>query len=201
MAPRYASVAGLSLLITFGLFFAMQALIAIDELDIAEPSSPFTLDTVRILKDTEPEKKKRELVKPKPQEVPPQISDFVLPKLGTGDQVVGLRTLGPEPSVGDEGLSLERDTEAVPVVRVSPTYPPRMASRGIEGWVELEFSIGKVGNVVNPRVTASSNPGFDRAALRAVRGWRYNPKIEDGEPVVRDGIRVRLSFALDSASA
>ncbi len=44
----------------------------------------------------------------------------------------------------------------------------------------------------------NSHPGtvFDRAALRAVRKWKYNPKIEDGEPVERTGVTVRLEFEL-----
>ena len=202
MAPRYLSVAGLSLLITFSLFFAMQALIAMDDLELAKPSIPLTLDIVRLIREEESEPEPRRIVKPKLEETPPPITDFFIPKTGSGEHGTSLhQELALEPTLGGEGLSLERDADAVPVVRVNPTYPPRMAARGIEGWVELEFSIGKAGNVVSPRVTASSNPGFDRAALRAVRGWKYNPKIENGDAVVRDGIRVRLSFALDPASA
>jgi protein TonB len=37
---------------------------------------------------------------------------------------------------------------------------------------------------------------FDRSALKAIRKWKYNPKIEDGEPVERPGIKVRLKFNL-----
>ena len=37
---------------------------------------------------------------------------------------------------------------------------------------------------------------FERSAIRAVRRWRYNPKIENGVAVERPGVRVRLGFEL-----
>jgi len=91
------------------------------------------------------------------------------------------------------------DSDAVPVVRVNPLYPPRALERGTEGWVELRFSISASGTVEDAEVT-KSHPGkvFDRAALRAVRRWKYNPKIKDGNPVERHGITVRLEFRLQN---
>ncbi len=35
-----------------------------------------------------------------------------------------------------------------------------------------------------------------RAALRAVRKWRYNPKVEKGVATARPGIQVRLRFEI-----
>jgi protein TonB len=46
-------------------------------------------------------------------------------------------------------------------------------------------------------VTASDPRSvFDDAALQAVRKWRYNPKIENGAPVERPGVTVRIDFEL-----
>jgi protein TonB len=89
------------------------------------------------------------------------------------------------------------DTDVVPIVRVQPQYPLRASERGIEGWVEVEFIISKLGTVKDPRVI-NSHPSsiFDRSALKAIRKWKYNPKIEDGEPVERPGVKVRLKFDL-----
>jgi protein TonB len=89
------------------------------------------------------------------------------------------------------------DSDVVPIVRVSPQYPLRASERGIEGWVEVSFTISKLGTVKDA-VVLNSHPSsiFDRAALKAIRKWKYNPKIEDGEPVERSGIKVRLKFEL-----
>ena len=38
---------------------------------------------------------------------------------------------------------------------------------------------------------------FNRAMLRAIRKWKYKPKIVDGVAVARAGVRVRQNFELD----
>jgi protein TonB len=90
------------------------------------------------------------------------------------------------------------DRAAVPLVRVDPDYPPRARQRGIEGYVEIEFTITPVGTVADARVIGSQPPLiFDRAALAAVRKYRYNPMIRDGVPVSRSGEQVRIRFELE----
>jgi protein TonB len=82
-------------------------------------------------------------------------------------------------------------------VRVDPDYPPRAKQQGIEGWVEIEFTISPVGTIQDARVIASKPAYvFDRAALRAVKKWRYNPKTDEGVAVARPGVQVRLRFEL-----
>ena len=84
------------------------------------------------------------------------------------------------------------------MVRVNPQYPIRAEERGIEGWVELEFTISEAGTVKEARVIAAKPRGvFDRSALRAIKKWKYNPKVEDGKPVERPGVTVRLTFDLE----
>ena len=95
------------------------------------------------------------------------------------------------------GVSGGGDRDVVPLVRVDPEYPPRARQQGIEGWVEVEFTISPVGTVQDAVVIASK-PSFvfDRAALRAIRKWRYNPKVENGVAIARPGIQVRLRFEI-----
>ena len=56
------------------------------------------------------------------------------------------------------------DRDAVPLVRVEPTYPPRAQQQGLEGWVQLQFNISATGAVTDVSVVASE-PGttFDGA--------------------------------------
>ena len=87
--------------------------------------------------------------------------------------------------------------DAVPLVRVDPEYPPRARQRGIEGYVDLTFTIGPTGSVQQASVLGANPVGvFEEAALRAVKRWRYNPKVENGVPVARPGVKVRLRFTL-----
>ena len=89
------------------------------------------------------------------------------------------------------------DRDVVPLVRVEPQYPMRAKQQGVEGWVELMFTITELGLVTDVIVTAA-NAGtiFNRAAIQAVSKWKYNPKIENGVAVVRPGVRQRIKFQL-----
>ena len=63
-----------------------------------------------------------------------------------------------------------------PIFRVEPIYPMYAIKRGIEGWVNIEFSVTMNGKVVNPRIVASDPPRiFERTALTAISQWRYPP--------------------------
>ena len=69
----------------------------------------------------------------------------------------------------------------------------------IEGWVDVQFTVGIDGSVRNPVVLAAEpRTIFDRAAIQAVKGWKYNPKIQDGKPVERQNLKVRIRFQLES---
>ena len=83
--------------------------------------------------------------------------------------------------------------------RVAPDYPDTAMRKGIQGYVDVHFTITAQGAVTNVAVT-SSDPGevFDRAATDAVRRWRYDPRVVDGQPVDSQS-QVRLQFRLDQS--
>ena len=68
------------------------------------------------------------------------------------------------------------------IKRVQPKYPPSALAVHAEGAVQIEATINKEGNVVNPKVL-SGNPALARSAVDAVRQWRYKPYYLDGTPV------------------
>ena len=86
----------------------------------------------------------------------------------------------------------------MPLVRVPPQYPIRATERAIDAYVVVEFTIAPNGTVKDPKVV-DSKPAriFDRAALRAVKKWKYKPKVVDGVAVERTGIQIRFPFELD----
>jgi TonB family protein len=76
-------------------------------------------------------------------------------------------------------------------------YPVRAASRGIEGWVDVQFTVAADGSTQDAVVTDSSPAGsFEQAVLDAVQGWRYQPRIVAGKPLdQRVQLRVRFELA------
>lgn len=79
---------------------------------------------------------------------------------------------------------------------VRPQYPREAELRGIEGWVDIEFTIEKDGSTANLVVREANPPGvFERSALEALRRWRFEPIVRDGEPVVQRA-SLRMKYAL-----
>jgi len=70
----------------------------------------------------------------------------------------------------------------VRVTNVAPIYPQLAQLSRIEGDVVLDAIIDESGKVASIRVL-SSVPILDRAAIDAVRQWRYTPTLLNGIPV------------------
>ena len=79
---------------------------------------------------------------------------------------------------------------------IAPVYPERARERETEGWVDLDFVVTKDGTTRDARVTAAEpEDTFDRAALDAVKRWRYEPRVVNGA-VVEQRVATRLRFRL-----
>ena len=70
------------------------------------------------------------------------------------------------------------------IKQVHPVYPADLKEQGITGTVMLRAVISTTGETLNPEVVNSNvNPGLAQAALDAVRQWRYQPTLLNGQPV------------------
>jgi protein TonB len=103
--------------------------------------------------------------------------------VGGGAGIGGI--LGVGGGFGGGGGGVDRDS--VPLVRIEPQYPPQAQQRRLEGWVHVRFTISGAGTVKNAKVVKSSDLIFESATLRAVSQWKYQPQMEGGKAVERDG--------------
>ena len=197
----YSRLMGVVLLaagVTIGLFLVMKVLVTGQEYKIEEELASIGIDFVRVERDEESQTKDRALKRPskvEPEEPPPP------PKLPQPNRPnVDKASMSADMGAFDlAGLNLNApvDGDTLAIVRVLPRYPSRALSRGIEGWVLLEFAVDELGLAVNPVVIESEPPGiFDRAATSAVQRWKYRPMIEDGRPRMRPGVRQLISFEI-----
>jgi len=76
--------------------------------------------------------------------------------------------------------------------RVNPTYSPGSKGVRLEGSVYLEMVITSRGEPGAVRVVKSLAEDVDRAALDAVKQWRFDPARKDGKPVA---VRVTVEVA------
>ncbi|MEZ5978085.1 MAG: energy transducer TonB [Planctomycetota bacterium] len=64
----------------------------------------------------------------------------------------------------------------------NPDLGPKLLKR-VPATVVIAFDVDVRGRVKNPVVLDSTDPAFDKAAVEAVKKWRFDPARKDGEPV------------------
>lgn len=85
--------------------------------------------------------------------------------------------------------------EANLINKVIPAYPPLARAMHASGRVELQATISRAGAIENLRVL--SGPAvFQQAALDAVRQWRYQPYLLNGQPVEVE-TTINVDFAMN----
>ncbi len=83
------------------------------------------------------------------------------------------------------------------IKQVAPVYPADLRQQGITGTVMLRAVISTTGEILNPEVINTTvNPGLVQAALEAVRQWRYQPTLLNGQPV-EVVTNIDVTFELD----
>src|SRR3990172_1983876 len=175
LAIRLPVSFALSLLLSGLMFWTLWAMIHV-EMDVTEMQKATRIEFTRMRKDTDVESKRVENV--------------------VTTSTVMIDTRGAMTGINLAGGGSDRDV--IPLVRINPDYPPRALSRGIEGWVIVQFTITAEGTVKDAKVVSSEPKGvFDDAAVKAILRWRYNPKVVEGVAVERVGLQTKLIFDLD----
>jgi periplasmic protein TonB len=104
-----------------------------------------------------------------------------------GGVIGGIGTAPPPPRPRPTGpVRVGGNVQAARIVnRVQPVYPPLARQTRISGTVRLHAIISKDGTIQQLEVL-SGHPLLQQAALDAVRQWRYQPTLLNGEPVEVD---------------
>ncbi|WP_202844632.1 energy transducer TonB [Luteimonas saliphila] len=90
------------------------------------------------------------------------------------------------------------DRDARPLTQTPPEYPATALRSGIEGTVLVLVEVGADGVPTDVSVARrSSSRDLDRAALQAVRGWRFEPAMRDGK-AVESSVQVPVDFRLET---
>ena len=84
--------------------------------------------------------------------------------------------------------------------RVEPEYTADARDKQITGTVLLGVTVGPDGNVQNIQIKRSLFPSLDESAVAAVRKWRFEPAIKDGQ-AVSFYLQVEFYFSPDGSGA
>lgn len=115
---------------------------------------------------------------------------FDLPEAPPEPPAAVAGTPPPAPAATDaplqEGLdtAMADDRAPVAVHSPSPEYPLRAMRRRLAGSVVVRAVVGTDGRPRQIEIASSSSHRvLDQAAVRAVRGWRFQPAMRAGHPV------------------
>jgi len=170
---------------------------SVDTADVPPPPAP-----------PEPEQPKE----PEPEPPPPQLTEaappldlaqleVVLNPGLTGDWLGGnftavklSTTAAATAGDGNDALFSLADLDQKPraLHQCSPVLTPELRRKG-RGTVHILFLVSTDGRVENPIVQKSSDPIFERAALAAIKQWKFEPGKRGGKPV-RFRMRVPIVF-------
>ena len=200
MVGRYAFSVVVGVIVTLSLLFVMQLLIKTGKAALTKPHERAKLEFVRVRRNetlnTEDFKPEKPPKPPEtPPETPPQDMDNVDPMAPTIN--VAPPTVASETSIGGPGGMNIAEGDYLPIVRVAPVYPARALSRGLEGYVDMEFTVTTTGTVKDPVVVFSTSSLFERAAERAVLKFKYKPRVVDGVPVEVPNVKTRITFKIE----
>jgi periplasmic protein TonB len=200
MIGRYVFAIVTGVLVTLSLLFVMHLLIAYGEEALTKPRARHMLEFVRVKRnenvqteDIKPEKP------PPPPEVPPEVPPQDMDNLDPNAATVNIPppTVSNDVQIGGPGGMNIAEGDYLPIVRVAPVYPARALSRGVEGYVDMSFTVTTAGTVKDPVVLFSTSSLFDRAATQAVLKFKYKPRVVDGQPVEVPNVKTRITFKIE----
>lgn len=154
----------------------------------------------------EPEKEEE----PEPEEEPPKLMEEA-PPLSLSDMELALNPGSGGGWMGGAGLApnlkgvvlkkqdsgplfsiADLDQKPRVIYQPGPTITNEVRKLA-PGTVHIIFVVDERGRVDNPIIQKSSHPIFERAALSAVKKWKFEPGKRNGEPV-RFRMRVPITF-------
>lgn len=141
-------------------------------------------------------------VRPAPPAAQPAQIVEPVPQVET-TSVVNINIHAPTLDPSNPSVSGQSGGELMAIIKVAPQYPRIALSRGLEGFVTVSYTVTETGRtknvVVLEAVTKEGNATsvFDRAAIAAAEQFKYQPKIQNGQPVAVYGVQNRFVFELE----
>jgi TonB family protein len=108
--------------------------------------------------------------------------------------VTGARTALNDHLIAMESAKLLPASSLKIATYVAPVYPERALDRHLEGWVDIEFTVGTDGATRDVTIADASHEGFfRREATEAVEKWLFEPRTFMGR-VIEQRSYTRIRF-------
>jgi len=164
-----------ALLVTLGLLTVMITLMGnrdVQREEIIKIKIPNIIMPVEEVVEAKPIEKPEKVVidETPPPDIPEQEFDVL-----TGQNVlvaVNAPKIKPGTDINRGTALTHADGEPISVIKVSPIYPPKALTLGIEGDVILEYTVTKNGSVKDPRVIESTSTLFNQNAIKSALKYK-----------------------------
>lgn len=188
---------------TFGLFMVMEGLVANDELILPEPKNYPKIDPIHVENEVKPIRKSPPL-KPLPPLEPTPTPPVPHPGPEDTGPIIGT-SLPPIKPTGGAKTTLnifDGDSDFLPLATQNPVYPNRQQAAGTEGYCMLKFTVTADGLVDEGSIMAvdampeSAANAFCRASTKAIKKFRYKPRVKNGVAQSVEGVHYKFNFEI-----
>lgn len=194
-----------SLLISVSLFSFMAWMVDKGNQRAPEASEAVRFDMVMVENEADVQRRQRSVPEqPEPPQAPePMDLSHADTQMEPMSQMTPVSALGLNTAL--EGIAISApnlkgtmgNQQALPLYRVDPRYPSKALKRRVEGYVIMRFTIDATGRPKDIEVIeAEPQRMFEREAIRALKKWKYQPKVEDGVSIEQFGQTAKVEFKL-----
>ncbi|HHF3197434.1 MULTISPECIES: energy transducer TonB [Vibrio] len=194
-----------SLLISVSLFSFMAWMVDKGNQRASEASEAVRFDMVMVENEADVQRRQRSVPEqPEPPQAPePMDLSQADTQMEPMSQMTPVSALGLNTAL--EGIAISApnlkgtmgNQQALPLYRVDPRYPSKALKRRVEGYVIMRFTIDATGRPKDIEVIeAEPQRMFEREAIRALKKWKYQPKVEDGVSIEQYGQTAKVEFKL-----
>lgn len=200
MFARYTIAVAAGALVTIGVLFLMQTLIATAKKDLDESGTRHFVDFVRVERGEAVQRKERKAEKPAEPEAAPDLPQPQAEAVEPVEMAVSVATTVPiQKEFSIRGINMTvSDGEYLPIVKIAPAYPLSALNRGIEGYCTVEYTVTAAGTVRDVVVIDADPTGiFDKVSVEAALKFKYKPRVVDGDPIAVQGVRNIFRYSLE----
>ncbi|BCN25630.1 energy transducer TonB [Vibrio alfacsensis] len=194
-----------SLMIAVSLFSFMAWMVDKGNQRAPESSESVRFDMVMVENDADVQRRQRSVPEqPEPPKAPqPMDLSQAETQMEAISPVTPISALGLNTALDGIAISAPNlkgtmgNQQALPLYRVDPRYPSQALKRKVEGYVIMRFTIDATGRPKNVEVIeAQPKRMFEKEAVRALKKWKYQPKVENGVSIEQFGQTARVEFKL-----
>ncbi len=200
-----------ALLVNTLLLYLIYQLVTNSQAMLTDLEDVYVVDFIRVKPEPKPPKNKDRKEPIEKQDEPELLHVPLQIQLTEYDRPSPLKLVKPKlaldipidisggPYIGDFKATATPTTldAGEPRLQIPPVYPLRARRAGIEGSVTVEFTITADGAVRDAKIITADPPKiFNRAVLRALRHWKFHPRMVHGKAVERRAQK-KILFNLD----